>query len=140
MPRAGEPAPHCFTFQCGEALCKQYRDMLPGCVAETVAVYCCCKSFVRDSGQQQPPLLHLWPEQLLCLAGPWPDTILERRLLKDHGVQDAVKLSKLCLEKNQMMPRAADSLLAYSVEWTYSEPAWTWLQRPQRALLTLSLP
>ena len=129
MPRAGVPAPHCFTFQRGEALCRQYRDMLPGGVAETDAVYCCVTAFVRDVGLQQPPLLCLRPAQLLQLAGMWPDTILERHPLKEKEVQDAVRLSKLCREKYQM-PRAADALHAYLVERNYSVPALTWLQRP----------
>jgi len=133
MTRAGEPASHCFTFQCGEALCRQYGDMLPGSIAEPDAVYCCIKSFVQDTVLQQPPLLCLWPAQLLHLAGMWPDTILERHPLKDCEVQDIVKLSKLCQEKYQM-PRAADALIAYLVEWNYSVPALTWLQRPQCAL------
>jgi len=103
--------------------------MLPGGVAETDAVYCCVKAFVRDLGLQQPPLLCLRPAQLLRLAGMWPDTILERHPLKEREVQDTVKLSKLCREKYQM-PRAADALLAYLVERNYSVPALTWLQRP----------
>ena len=133
MPRAGVPAPHCFTFQRGEALCKQYRDMLPGGIAETDAVYCCVKAFVRDAGLQQPPLLCLRPAQLLQMAGMWPDTILERHPLKEKEIQDAVKLSKLCREKYQM-PRAADALKAYRVERNYAVPALTWLQRPRRVL------
>ena len=137
MPRAGVPAPHCFTFQRGEALCKQYRDMLPGGIAETDAVYCCVKAFVRDAGLQQPPLLCLRPAQLLQMAGMWPDTILERHPLKEKEIQDAVKLSKLCREKYQM-PRAADALKAYLVERNYAVPALTWLQRPLR-VLTLKL-
>jgi len=138
MTRAGAPAPHCFTFQRGEALCRQYRDMLPGSIAGREAVYCCVKSFARDTGLQQPPLLCLRPGQLLPLAGMWPDTILERHPLKDREVQDVVKLSKLCREKYQM-PRAADALIAYLVERNYSVPALTWLQRPQ-CILPLSLP
>ena len=129
MPRAGVPVPHCFTFQRGEALCKQYRDMLPGGVAETDAVYCCVKAFVRDAGLQQPPLLCLRPAQLLQMAGLWPDTVLERHALKEKEIQDAVKLSKLCREKYQM-PRAADALQAYLMERNYAVPALTWLQRP----------
>ena len=133
MPRAGVPAPHCFTFQRGEALRKQYRDMLPGGTAEIDAVYCCVKAFVRDAGLQQPPLLCLRPAQLLQMAGLWPDTILERHPLKEKEIQDAVKLSKLCREKYQM-PRAADALKAYLVERNYAVPALTWLQRPLRVL------
>ena len=128
MPRHGVPAPHCFTFQRGAGLCRQYRDMLPGGQVEAEAVYCCVKAFVRDAALQQPPLLCLRPGQLHRLATLWPDTILERHPLTQREVEDVVKLSRLCQEKYQM-PRAAMALRAYLVERNYSVPALTWLQR-----------
>lgn len=126
MPRAGTPAPHCFSFQRGAALCRQYRDMLPGMV-EPDAVYCCVKDFVRDVRLQQPPLLCLRPQQLLRLAGLWPDRLNERHPLKEKEAEDVVKLARLCRDKYEM-PRAAAALQAYLTERHYSAPALTWLQ------------
>ena len=127
MPRAGLPAPHCFTFQRGEALCRQYRDMLPAGL-EQDGVYCCVKTFVRDVKLQQPPMLCLRPGQLMRLETLWPNSILERHPLKEGEVGDVVQLSRLCREKYEM-PRAAAALNAYLVERNYSVPALTWLQR-----------
>jgi hypothetical protein len=137
MPRAGTPAPHCFTFQKGEALCQQYADMLPTGSAEPASVYCCVKSFVRDVKLQQPPLLCLRPAQLLRLDSMWPEEILDRHPLTEREVADAVKLSRLCQDKYDM-PRAAAALRSYLTDRNYSVPALTWLQR-LTGLITFSI-
>lgn len=110
-------------------MCRQYRSMLsPGPEVQPDAVYCCVKSFVRDVGLQQPPLLCLRPEHLLRLGSLWPEEILERQPLKKGQIEDIVKLSRLCQDKYEM-PGAAAALQAYLTERNYSVPALTWLQR-----------
>ena len=128
MPRDGTPAPHCFTFQKGEALSRQCKEMLPGSVVEMDSIYCCVKSFVRDVKLQQPPLLSLRPSHLQRLGSLWPDTILDRHPLTEREVADTVKLSRLCQDK-YAMPRAAQALQAYLTDRTYSVPPLTWLGR-----------
>lgn len=126
MPRQGIPAPHCFTFQRGSDMCRQYKDMLPA--VEPSGVYCCVKSFVRDVKLQQPPLLCLRPSQLQKLTSPHPTEILERRPLSEREIHDAVQLSKLC-ESKYDMPRAAAALKEYVACRDYTVPALSWLLR-----------
>ena len=129
MTRRGVDAPHCFMLMKGASLSRSYRDMMDH-APESTSVYCCVKSYVRDLGLQQAPVLVLREQRLVLLRSPAPQDIVERKELSDKEIRSCLKLAQVCETKFQM-PDAAAALRDTVYKREYHRIAFAWCLQPR---------
>ena len=129
--RNGQEAPHAFTFKQGRDLSQSERAWLEPSEGASRSlgvsedVYCCVKTYMRDTQLQQEPVLVL-PAERHALLVDEPREVCSRHAMGKKKIENYTKLkAKL---KDYGMTRAADALHALMYDRTYAFPALRWLR------------
>lgn len=101
--RQGIEAPHTFIIKMGASLSQAERAMmvlLPGNPAvEHTGVYCCVKTYMRDTKLQQPPVYCMPTERASRVPLPAPSTVLPQNPMSESDIQTFIRLARLCKEE-----------------------------------------
>ena len=122
-----KPGAHCFTMIHGKNMPPQHREQVSGFCGEDV--YCCVKSFIRDTSLQQEPLLVV--KSGWTLPSRAPSIVHERVALTDRQVKDAHTLHWVCKKViSPCLDKAAKALEDRLKQRKYQVPKLTWMQEP----------
>lgn len=126
--REGIEAPHSFSFKLGRDLCQSDRAWLgPASRSLDVSedVYCCVKTYMRDTQLQQEPTLILPVGRDERLADE-PRDICSRHAMSKEKINNYMKLATKL--KDNGLSRAAQALHALVFDRSFSLPAFPWLR------------
>ena len=124
--RDGQEAPHAFTFKQGRDLSRSERAWLGESRGLDVSadVYCCVKTYMRDTSLQHEPVLVLPAGRHEQLVDE-PREVCSRHAMGKQKIDNYTKLEiKL---RDYGMRRAADALHALVHDRSYSLPPLPWL-------------
>ena len=125
--RQGIEAPHAFSFKLGCDLSQSDRAWLSpasGSLDVSEDVYCCVKTYMRDTQLQQEPMLILPAGRDEQLVGE-PRDICSRHVMSKDKIRNYMKLATKL--KENCLSRAADALHALVFDRSYSLPSFPWL-------------
>lgn len=125
--RRGQEAPHAFTYKQGRDLNRSEKAWLQESRSLDVSedVYCCVKTYMRDTTLQQAPVLVLPAQRHEQLVGE-PQEVCSRHPMGKKKIDNYTKLkAKL---KNYGLHKAADALHALMFDRSYTLPALPWLR------------
>jgi len=126
--RDGVEAPHSFSFKLGRDLSQSDRAWLgPESRSLDVSedVYCCVKTYMRDSHLQQEPVVILPAGREERLVGE-PRDICSRHAMSKEKINNYMKLATKLKENG--LSRAATALHALVFDRSFSLPVITWLR------------
>ena len=124
----GQEAPHSFTYKQGRELTSSEQAWFPESRGLSVSedVYCCVKTYMRDTTLQQPPVLILPSDRHECVVGE-PFRVCARHALGKAKVDMYTKLKNKL--KDYGLKAAADALDALMHCKKYTLPTLPWLSR-----------
>ena len=126
--RLGQESPHSFTFKQGRELTRSEQAWFDESRGLDVSedVYCCVKTYMRDTTLQQAPVLILPADRHERLVGE-PREVCARHAMGKPKIDNYTKLkAKL---KDYGLKEAADALHALMYVRSYSMPTFPWLSR-----------
>ena len=126
--RLGQESPHSFTYMQGRDLTRSeqvwFHESRGLGVSEDV--YCCVKTYMRDTTLQQAPVLILPADRHERLVGE-PREVCERHAMAKSKIDNCTKLEVKC--RDYGLKEAADALHALMYDRRYSMPTFPWLSR-----------
>ena len=126
--RLGQESPHSFTYKQGRELTRSEQAWFDESRGLDVSedVYCCVKTYMRDTTLQQAPVLILPADRHERLVGE-PREVCGRHAMGKPKIDNYTKLkAKL---KDYGLMEAAKALHALMYDRSYSLPAFPWLSR-----------
>ena len=140
--RQGVEAPHAFSFKLGVLLTASERNMLQesGLPLEEDAVYCCVKTYMRDTCLQQPPVHCIRAAQArrVWTLSPSPTSVHPRAARSEDDVKHITTLAHAC--KHELnLPDAGAALQALLTDRQAFLPRLKWLETYTRENLVETL-
>lgn len=129
--RQGVETPHAFSFKLGVLLTASEKTMLQECQLpiEDDAVYCCVKTYMRDTHLQQEPLHCVKAAQArrVWALSPAPTAIVPRGQRSEEEIKNITVLADAC--KHELgLPDAGAALEALLTDRRVFLPRLTWLE------------